>query len=51
MADREAFLAAGGRIPDENTCRSCHRNSERFSWAEWAPKIAHPRPVEEALKR
>jgi len=44
MADREAFLAAGGRIPDENTCRSCHRNSDRFNWAEWSPKIAHPRP-------
>ena len=50
MADHDAFLAAGGRIPDENTCRSCHRNSERFSWAEWAPKIAHPRPQEEAKR-
>jgi len=44
MTDREAFLAAGGRVPDEGTCRSCHRNSERFDWAEWWPKIAHPFP-------
>ena len=44
MADREAFLANGGRVPDETTCRSCHRNSERFEWAEWWPKIAHPYP-------
>jgi hypothetical protein len=50
MANREAFLAAGGRIPTEDTCRSCHRNSERFSWAEWAPKIAHPLPVEETKR-
>ncbi len=44
MADREAFLANGGRVPDETTCRSCHRNSERFDWATWWPKIAHPTP-------
>jgi hypothetical protein len=44
MADQEAFLAAGGRVPDEQTCRSCHRNSEAFDWAEWWPKIAHPLP-------
>jgi len=41
MGDREAFLAAGGRIPDENTCRSCHRRSENFDWAEFWPKVAH----------
>ncbi len=41
MADREAFLAAGGRIPDENTCRSCHRRSEQFDYAEMWPKVAH----------
>jgi hypothetical protein len=44
MTDREAFLAAGGRIPAETTCRSCHRNSENFDWDEMWPKIAHPRP-------
>jgi len=44
MADRKAFLAAGGRIPDQSTCRSCHRNSERFDWAELWPKIEHGRP-------
>jgi len=41
MTDRDAFLAAGGRIPDENTCRSCHRNSEQFDYAAMWPKIAH----------
>ncbi len=42
MADHEAFLSNGGRVPDETTCRSCHRNSENFDWAEWWPKTAHP---------
>ncbi len=41
MTDRAAFLAAGGRIPDENTCRSCHRNREQFDYAEMWPKVAH----------
>jgi hypothetical protein len=45
MADRASFLASGGRVPDESTCRSCHRNSERFDWAESWPKIAHPIPA------
>ncbi len=44
MADREAFVAAGGRIPDVSTCRGCHRNSDNFDWDEWWPRIAHPRP-------
>jgi len=44
MADREAFLANGGRIPDAETCRTCHRNSDNFDWAEMWPKIAHPKP-------
>lgn len=48
MTDREAFMAAGGRIPDESTCRSCHRNSENFDWDEMWPKIAHPKPVSES---
>jgi len=46
MADREAFLANGGRIPDADTCRSCHRVSDNFDWAEKWPKIAHPKPAE-----
>ena len=41
MGDRDAFLAAGGRIPDEATCGSCHRRSENFDYAEYWPKIAH----------
>lgn len=45
MANREAFLAKGGRIPDADACRSCHRVSENFDWAEMWPKIAHPKPV------
>jgi hypothetical protein len=44
MSDREAFLARGGRIPDETTCRGCHRNPESFDWADKWTKIAHPRP-------
>ena len=43
MANREAFLANGGRIPDAETCKSCHRNSDNFDWAEFWPKIAHPK--------
>jgi len=43
MTDRKAFVAAGGRIPDETTCRSCHRNSENFDWNQMWPKIAHPK--------
>ena len=46
MSDREAFLANGGRIPDEETCKSCHRRSENFDFAEKWPKIAHPKPGE-----
>ncbi len=45
MADHDAFVAAGGRIPDESTCRACHRNSERFDFAELWPKIEHARPA------
>jgi hypothetical protein len=46
MADRGTFIQAGGFIPDQNTCRSCHRNDQNFDWAELWPKIAHPRPQE-----
>jgi hypothetical protein len=45
MADRESFLAHGGIIPDQKTCQSCHRNSERFDFATWCPKISHQRPL------
>ena len=44
MANRETFLASGGRIPDAQTCRTCHRVSDNFDWAEMWPKIAHPKP-------
>jgi hypothetical protein len=44
MSDRAAFLAAGGRVRDERTCRSCHRVPERFQFEEWWPKIAHVNP-------
>jgi hypothetical protein len=45
MSDRESFISHGGVIPDEQTCRSCHRNSDRFDFAEWWPKVAHKRPA------
>jgi len=41
MSNHEAFLAAGGRTPDESTCRSCHRNPDRFEFHEWWPRVAH----------
>jgi hypothetical protein len=41
MSDREAFLANGGTIPDESTCKSCHRNSDNFDFDEMWSKIAH----------
>ncbi len=43
MADRAAFVAAGGLVPDENTCRQCHRTPDGFSFEEWWPRIAHSR--------
>lgn len=48
MANREAFLANGGVIPDENVCRSCHRRGERFDMHEFLPKIAHSHGEEES---
>jgi hypothetical protein len=27
MKDREASVAAGLTLPDENTCKSCHENA------------------------
>jgi hypothetical protein len=47
MADREAFLSHGGRIPDESTCRTCHEG-ERFQYEERVPRVAHPRPAGES---
>lgn len=40
MADRVAFLANGGRIPDELTCRACHRD-EAFNFLERLARIRH----------
>ena len=40
MADREAFLAAGGRIPDEIACRDCHRD-EAFRFPDRLARIRH----------
>ncbi len=46
MKDHNAFLAAGGRTPNDSTCRGCHRVAERFEFAEWWPKIVHGGPGE-----
>jgi hypothetical protein len=40
MSDHQAFLSRGGRIPDETTCRSCHRRD--FDWGERWTQLAHP---------
>jgi ankyrin repeat protein len=40
MGNREAFLANGGRMPDELTCRECHRD-EAFRFAERLERIRH----------
>ncbi len=40
MADREAFLADGGILPDELTCRGCHRD-ERFRFLPMWERIRH----------
>jgi len=42
MADRASFLAAGGVVPDERTCRGCHRADDPFDFAGMWAKIAHP---------
>lgn len=44
MSNHEAFVAAGGRTPSEETCRGCHRNPDTFSFDEWWPRIAHGGP-------
>ena len=43
MADSESFLANGGRLPNETTCRTCHED-DRYHFDERLPKISHPRP-------
>lgn len=40
MADPEAFLANGGRIPDWLTCRGCHRNTG-FRFMTMLERIRH----------
>ncbi|MFC1540277.1 ankyrin repeat domain-containing protein [Gemmatimonadota bacterium] len=40
MADREAFLANGGLIPDMLTCRQCHRD-EAFDFLQRLERIRH----------
>jgi hypothetical protein len=40
VADSERFLENGGVIPDELTCRRCHRD-ENFAFDNWWPKIKH----------
>jgi hypothetical protein len=44
MADRDRFRTNGGVLPTAATCRGCHRNSDRFDYDTWWPKIAHARP-------
>ncbi len=43
MSDRAKFTAAGGVVPDESTCRKCHRDGS-FTFHEFWPEVAHPRP-------
>ena len=40
MRDRRAFLANGGRIPNEQTCRDCHRD-EAFRPVDWFERLRH----------
>lgn len=40
MGDRQAFLSQGGRIPDELTCRECHRD-EAFRFQDRLQRIRH----------
>ncbi|MEZ4386457.1 MAG: ankyrin repeat domain-containing protein [Candidatus Krumholzibacteriia bacterium] len=45
MGDHAAFVAAGGIVPDERTCRRCHRRPGSLDLAADWPKIAHRLPV------
>jgi hypothetical protein len=48
MESREASLAAGLLIPDENTCKTCHNEKsptfKGFDFAEYWAKIVHKLP-------
>ncbi len=44
MSDRDKFIANGGIIPDQQTCRRCHGNQD-FDFEEMFAKIAHPKPA------
>ena len=44
MTDRKKFLAAGGIVPNEETCTKCHRRPENFNYTEWVKKIDHKNP-------
>jgi len=41
VGGREAFLDAGGVVPEPGDCRRCHRNAERFDFEKWWPKVDH----------
>ena len=40
MQDRARFLSSGGRVPDELTCRTCHRD-EAFDFMTRLERIRH----------
>lgn len=40
MKNREAFMANAGRVPDELTCRTCHRG-EAFNFMDRLERIRH----------
>lgn len=45
MADPDQFAARGGRIPNAESCRGCHRRADGFDFDRMWPEIAHPRPT------
>jgi hypothetical protein len=51
MKDREASIAAGLVIPNEETCKTCHNEEsptfKGFDFAKYAAQIAHPNPAAE----
>jgi hypothetical protein len=48
MSSRGQFLSHGGVVPDETTCRKCHRDPERFDFQSWWQKIDHKRVPEDS---
>lgn len=50
MEDKDAAIAAGLVIPDEQTCKKCHNeespNYKPFTFAEFWEKVKHPLPKE-----